>query len=171
MLLGSVYPTKGRVSVSEDVTPLLELGSGFHPDLTGRENIFLNGVLLGLPIAEVEVHLEKIVAFAEIGDFLDMPLRTYSSGMQFRLAFSIAVNSQPRLLLIDEVLAVGDEAFQMKCKHAINWFLEHGVTIILVTHNMSAVKDICSRAIWLDGGEIKKDGKPEMVVEEYLSHL
>jgi len=168
LILGTIYPTKGNINVSQKITPLLEFGAGFHPDLTGRENIFVNGVLLGLTKDEVLKNLKEIVAFSEIGEFIDMPVRTYSSGMYLRLAFSVAIHTAPELLLIDEILSVGDEVFQKKSKEALLNLIHRGVTTIFVSHQMSAVREICNRAIWLDGGEIRAEGESEKVVEEYL---
>jgi ABC-type polysaccharide/polyol phosphate transport system ATPase subunit len=168
LILGTIYPTKGNIKVSQRITPLLELGAGFHPDLTGRENIIINGVLLGLTKDEVMERMEDIVAFSEIKEFIDMPVRTYSSGMYLRLAFSVAIHTNPRVLLIDEILSVGDEAFQKKSKDALIGLIKEGVTTILASHNMAAIKDICNRVIWLDKGEIRGEGEPERVVEEYL---
>ena len=170
LILGTIYPNKGEVKVSQKITPLLELGAGFHPDLTGRENVILNGVLLGLTKDEVMKRMEDIVAFSEIGEFINMPVRTYSSGMYLRLAFSVAIHADPKLLLIDEILAVGDEAFHKKSKDALLQLIKGGVTTILVSHNLAAIKEICHRAICLDGGEIRAEGDPESVVEEYLRH-
>ena len=170
LILGTIYPTKGEIKVSQKITPLLDIGAGFHPDLTGRENILINGVLLGLTKDEVMERMEDIVTFSEIKEFIDMPVRTYSSGMYLRLAFSVAVNTDPKLLLIDEILSVGDEAFQKKSREALLRLIKGGVTTIYVSHNLSAVKEICNRAIWLDGGEIRGEGEPEKVVEEYLRH-
>jgi ABC-type polysaccharide/polyol phosphate transport system ATPase subunit len=168
LILSNVYPTRGRVSVSEKITPLLELGAGFHPDLTGRENVLINGVLLGLTKNEVMERMEDIIAFSGISDFINLPVRTYSSGMYLRIAFSVAIHMDPKLLLIDEILAVGDEAFQKKSREALLRLIKGGVTAILVSHNLPAIKEICDRAIWLDGGEIRGEGEPERVVEEYL---
>jgi ABC-type polysaccharide/polyol phosphate transport system ATPase subunit len=171
LILRTIYPTKGAIEVSQKITPLLELGSGFHPDLTGRENIILNGVLLGLTQDEVLERIEDIIAFSDIEEFIDMPVRTYSSGMYLRLAFSVAIHTDPKLLLIDEILAVGDEAFQKKSRDALLDLIHRGVTTILVSHNLNAIKEICDRAIWLDGGEIRAEGEPEKVVDEYLTCL
>lgn len=170
LILGTIYPTRGDVKVSQKVTPLLELGAGFHPDLTGRENILINGVLLGLTKDEVMKRAEDIIVFSEIVEFIDMPVRTYSSGMYLRLAFSVAIHIDPKLLLIDEILAVGDEAFQKKSKDALIGLIKGGVTTVFVSHSMPAVKEICDRVIWLDGGEIKSEGEPEKVVGEYLRY-
>jgi ABC-type polysaccharide/polyol phosphate transport system ATPase subunit len=170
LVLGTIYPTKGQVNVSQKITPLLELGAGFHPDLTGMENILINGVLLGLTKDEVIKRIDDIIVFSEIGEFINMPVRTYSSGMYLRLAFSVAIQVDPRLLLIDEILAVGDEAFQKKSKDALIGLIKGGVTTVFVSHNMIDVKEICDRTIWLDGGEIKAEGEPEKVVGEYLRY-
>jgi len=170
LILGNVYPTRGRVKVSEKIIPLLELGAGFHPDLTGRENILINGVLLGLTKDEILGKMGEIIAFSEIPEFIDLPVRTYSTGMYLRLAFSVAIHTDPRLLLIDEILSVGDEAFQKKSKEALLNLINGGVTTIFVSHQMSAIKEICNRAIWLDEGRIREEGGPERVVEEYLRY-
>ena len=156
--------------MSEQITPLLELGAGFHPDLTGRENILINGVLLSLTKNEVLERIDSIIAFAEIGEFIDMPIRTYSSGMCLRLAFSVVIHTEPRLILIDEVLAVGDEAFQRKSRDALRGLIKGGVTTIMVSHSLESVKEMCDRVIWLDGGEIRMAEEAEKVVEEYLRY-
>ena len=171
LILGTIYPSKGTIKVSQKITPLLELGSGFHPDLTGRENIMLNGVLLGLTQDEVLERIEDIIAFSDIKEFINMPVRTYSSGMYLRLAFSVAIHANPELFLIDEILSVGDEAFQKKSKEALLNLIHRGVTALFVSHNLDAIKEICHRTIWLDGGEIKTEGEPGKVVEEYQSYL
>jgi ABC-type polysaccharide/polyol phosphate transport system ATPase subunit len=171
IILGTIYPNKGEVIVSERITPLLGLGSGFHPELTGRENILINGVLLGLTKDEVEERTEEIIDFSEIAKFIDMPARTYSSGMYLRLAFSVAIHTDPRLLLIDEVLAVGDESFQKKSKEALHQLIKKGITTIFVSHKLSEVREICNRAIWLHGGEVMAEGDPREIVKEYRRQL
>ena len=170
LILGTIYPTRGNIKVCQKITPLLELGAGFHPDLTGRENVFINGVLLGLTRDEVAERMKEIAAFSEIGEFIDMPVRTYSSGMYLRLAFSVAINTDPKLLLIDDILAVGDEAFQKKSKEALLQLIKGGVTTIFVSHNLTALKEMCHRAVWLDTGEMRADGVPGGIVEEYLRY-
>ena len=170
LILGTIQPTRGEVRVSEQITPLLELGAGFHPDLTGRENILINGVLLSLTKHEVLERIDSIIAFAEIGEFIDMPIRTYSSGMCLRLAFSVVIHTEPRLILIDEVLAVGDEAFQRKSRDALRGLIKGGVTTIMVSHSLESIKEMCDRVIWLDGGEIRMEEEAEKVVEEYLRY-
>jgi len=168
LLLGVARPTKGSIEVSGKRTPLLELGAGFHPDLTGTENIIINGVLLGHTEAEVRARLDEITAFSELGDFIKMPIRTYSSGMQVRLAFSIAVHTSPEVLLIDEVLAVGDESFQKKSGKALLDLIKGGATTVYVSHSMEAIRKTCNRAIWLEQGEIRAEGEAGQVAEEYL---
>jgi lipopolysaccharide transport system ATP-binding protein len=170
LILGTIYPTQGEIKVSQKITPLLEMGAGFHPDLTGKENILINGVLLGLTKDEVLDRMEEIIAFSEIHQFIDMPVRIYSSGMYVRLAFSVAIHTDPKILLIDEVLAVGDEAFQKKSADALLALIQGRVTTIFVSHQMSAIRKICNRVMWLDKGEIRVAGEPEKVVEEYLRH-
>jgi ABC-type polysaccharide/polyol phosphate transport system ATPase subunit len=168
ILLGSIPPTRGSVTVSGRVTPLLSLGAGFHPDLTGRENAVLNGVMLGHTIREMRSRIGAILDFAEIGEFAGMPVRTYSSGMLMRLGFSVAVHTDPRILLIDEVLAVGDQEFQRKSGEELKRLIRGGVTTVLVTHDLGQVKELCDRAVWLEGGEIRVGGRPEEAVAAYL---
>lgn len=147
LLLGVARPNKGSIEVSGKRTPLLELGAGFHPDLTGIENIIINGVLLGHTEAEIRARMEAIIAFSELGEFINMPIRTYSSGMLMRLAFAIAVHTDPEILLIDEILGVGDESFQRKSGKALLDLIKGGATTVYVSHSMEAVKKICDRAI------------------------
>jgi lipopolysaccharide transport system ATP-binding protein len=167
MIAGVIKPCQGTVTIRERVSPLLELGSGFHPDLTGRENIELNGVLLGLSRHEVLARQESIIEFSEIRDYIDQPIRTYSSGMVARLAFSVVVHLDPKILLIDEILAVGDFAFQKKCLDIMKSFRGRGVTTILVSHAMSQVEEICDRVIWLEDRTIKACGSPAETIQAY----
>lgn len=162
-------PTQGRVVVNGKTAPLLELGAGFHPELTGRENIFFNGALLGLSRREITSRIEDIIAFAEIGEFVDSPIRIYSTGMVARLGFAVATSARPDVLLIDEVLSVGDAQFQEKCIQHMRSFQEQGTTIVLVSHSMARVKEYCQRAVWLDGGEVVAEGDSASVVETYLN--
>jgi lipopolysaccharide transport system ATP-binding protein len=162
-------PTSGSVSVRGKVSALLELGAGFHPDLTGRENIFLHGALLGLPQKEIEARYEDIVDFAELREFIDTPIKHYSSGMVMRLGFAVAINVDPDILLTDEVLAVGDEAFQRKCLDYIAGLRRRGVTIVFVSHALEAVRALCERAIWLHHGQVMADGPSGEVVDKYLA--
>jgi lipopolysaccharide transport system ATP-binding protein len=162
-------PTKGRVTVHGRVGSLLEVGTGFHPELTGRENIYLNGAILGMRRREIDEKFERIIAFAEVEKFLDTPTKHYSSGMYMRLAFSVAAHLDPEILLVDEVLAVGDAAFQKKCLGRMSEIAGEGRTIFLVSHNMSAIMRLCDRVMWLEGGCIRDIGEPARVVGEYLT--
>ncbi len=164
-------PTSGRITVDGKVSALIELGAGFHPDLTGRENIFLNGSILGMSRGEMEEKFEEIVKFAELERFIDMPLKHYSSGMQMRLGFAIATSMDPDILLIDEVLAVGDEAFQRKCLRRIADFKHRGKTIVFVSHDLGSVRRLCDRVIWLDEGVIRARGRPDEVIVQYLRDI
>jgi ABC-type polysaccharide/polyol phosphate transport system ATPase subunit len=167
LMLGTIFPSKGKVQTIERVTPLLELGGGFHPDLTGRENVVLNGVLLGLTQEEILGKLPGIINFSEIGEFIDSPVRTYSSGMYLRLAFSVAIHSKPRILIIDEVLSVGDEEFQKKSKEEMVKLIRGGVTTVFVSHDLQAVQEICHRVLWLDHGELVAEGEPSEIIKKY----
>jgi len=161
-------PTQGEARVYGRVGSLLEVGTGFHPELTGRENIYLNGAILGLRKAEIRRKFDDIVAFAEVEDFIDTPVKRYSSGMHMRLAFAVAAHLDPEILFVDEVLAVGDAAFQRKCLGKMSDVSRQGRTILFVSHNMAAVQQLCDRAIWLDEGRIRRDGPAKPVVAEYL---
>jgi homopolymeric O-antigen transport system ATP-binding protein len=160
-------PDEGRVAVNGRVAALLELGSGFHPDLTGRENVYLNASLLGLARRRAGQLFEQIVDFSGIGDFIQEPLRTYSTGMVMRLAFSVAINMDPDILIVDEVLAVGDQAFQVKCFDKIYQFRASGKTIVAVSHAHGMVQELCDRAIWLDHGEVVMTGDVQEVTGAY----
>jgi ABC-type polysaccharide/polyol phosphate transport system ATPase subunit len=160
-------PTEGRVLVKGRVAPLLEFGAGFHPELTGRENVYLNGAMLGFSQEEMNAKFEGIVDFAELWDFIDAPLRTYSSGMWARLGFSVATDVDPEILIIDEVLSVGDEAFQRKSKERINQFRDRGATIMFVSHNMAMIENMCQRTAWLDQGKLKAIGESPDVIAAY----
>lgn len=167
LMAGVLKPTRGKVFVNGRVSPLLELGAGFSNDLTGRENIILNGVLLGMTRKEVLKKMDAIIEFSELGEFIDQPVRTYSSGMVARLGFSIAVHIDPEILLIDEVLAVGDINFQKKCLERMMEFKDKGVTMVFVSHSMDDVKRICDRVMWIEDHRIFRIGRPEDVVDEY----
>lgn len=167
LIAGVIKPSGGKVRVQGRIAPLLELGAGFHFQLTGRENILLNSILLGLTRREAMEIMEDVIAFAELADCIDEPLHTYSTGMQVRLGFAVAVHIRPEILLIDEVLAVGDEPFQKKCLDRIARFRAQAVTILLVTHNMNHVLEHCDCAIWLENGRVAASGQPEAVVEAY----
>lgn len=171
LIAGVLEPSIGRVIVRERVSPLLELGGGFHPDLTGRENVLLKGVLLGLPRKFVSSKSDDILDFAELRSFADQPIRTYSSGMLARLGFSIITQLQPKLLLIDEALAVGDVRFKEKCYGVIEGFKKKGVTILLVSHSPYEIRRLCDRAIWIDNHRIKDDGPVGRVLGGYLKAM
>ncbi|MCO5297865.1 MAG: ABC transporter ATP-binding protein [Fimbriimonadaceae bacterium] len=167
-LMARVYkPTSGTVEIDGRVAPLLELGAGFHPDLTGEENVFFNGVVLGLTRKQVAQRMPEIVAFAELGDHIDAPVRTYSSGMLARLGFAVAVHVDADVLLVDEVLAVGDFEFEQKCYARIEEFRAAGGTILFVSHQLDAVQRIADRALWLKDGLIGAEGEPEAVLAAY----
>jgi lipopolysaccharide transport system ATP-binding protein len=164
-------PTTGRITVRGRVSALLELGAGFHVDLTGRENIFLNASLLGLDRRYIEEHFDSVVAFSELHDFIDMPVKYYSSGMYMRLAFSIAVHVQPQVLIVDEILAVGDQSFQEKCINHIYEMKRSGVTIILVSHSLDIMRKLCTRLVWMEKGIMRASDLPEVIIQEYLASL
>ena len=166
-----IRPTNGRVLINGRVSALLELGAGFHSDLTGRENINLNASLLGLDNQYIDAHFDSIVAFSELESFIDTPVKYYSSGMYMRLGFSIAVHVQTQILIIDEILAVGDQSFQSKCVNRIYEMKRQGVTIILVSHSLDVMRKLCSRLIWMERGEIRANGSPEELIQQYLMYL
>ena len=163
-----IYPNKGRITTNGKLTSLLELGAGFHEDFTGRENIYFNASIFGLTRKQIDEKIDEIIDFSELHDFIDNPVRTYSSGMYMRLAFSVAINVQADILLIDEILAVGDQHFQEKCFNKLKELKKEGKTIVIVTHSMNQVKQFCDRAVWLYKGEVRMDGKVDDVLEEYL---
>lgn len=160
-------PTNGRVRIKSRVSPLLELGAGFHSELTGRENVFLNATLLGHRRREIELKMDEILAFAEIGSFIDAPLRTYSSGMVARLGFAVATAWEPEILILDEVLSVGDEAFRHKCKIRMGNYQAHGTTILMVTHDMETLNSMCTRAAWLEQGKLQAIGEVKDIIKAY----
>jgi lipopolysaccharide transport system ATP-binding protein len=166
-----VTPTTGSATVRGQVAPLLQLGAGFDTELTGRENVFLNGALLGLSRVQIVEQFAAIIDFAELPDFVDVPLRAYSSGMAARLGFAVATAIQPEILLIDEVLSVGDEQFKEKCVAGMRDFSEHGTTVVLVTHDPALVTEQCTHVIWLDRGRVQSEGSPEEVVDAYHESL
>src|ERR1700723_3735780 len=164
-------PSEGRVTINGRVASLLEVGTGFHPELTGRENIFLNGAILGMTKKEIKGRFDEIVAFAEIEKFLDTPVKRYSSGMYVRLAFAVAAHLEPEILIVDEVLAVGDAAFQKKCLGKMGSFAQSGRTVLFVSHNMEAVRTLCHRCVWLRDGRLHKDGKADEIIEAYFNSI
>lgn len=166
-----IRPTVGSVTVSGRVGALIELGAGFHPELTGRENVFLNASIMGMKKKEVEAKFDDIVTFSELEEFIDLPVKHYSSGMYMRLAFSVAVHIDPDILFVDEILSVGDQAFQNKCLDHIYTLKRKGLTIVMVSHDMQMMRNLCSRLIWIDRGVMKMDGEPEEVLAAYNAHL
>lgn len=166
-----IFPNKGTIETNGKLTSLLELGAGFHPDFTGRENIYFNASIFGLTRKEIDARIQDIIDFSELGEFIDHPVRTYSSGMYMRLAFSVAINVDAEILLIDEILAVGDQHFQEKCYRKLKELKDSDKTIVIVTHSLDVVKDLCDRAVWIYKGELKLDGDPIYVIDEYLKQV
>ena len=167
-IAGVLEPSEGNIVVRDNIAPLIELGAGFDPELTARENIYLNGALLGYSNEFIDEHLQEIIDFAELHDFMDMPLKNYSSGMVARIAFAIATVTEPDVLIVDETLSVGDVFFQEKCENRIQHFIQSGnVTVLFVSHSMEQVERICQRAIWIEKGEQRMDGPVDEVVEAY----
>lgn len=162
-----IYPNKGSIKVNGKISSLLELGAGFHPDFSGRENIYFNASIFGLTKKEIDARLNDIIEFSELGEFIDTPIRTYSSGMYMRLAFSVAINVDADVILIDEILAVGDQRFQDKCMKKMLELKSQGKTMVFVSHSKEAVKFLCDRAIWLNKGVVQMDGKTKDVLKEY----
>lgn len=167
LVAGVMRPSSGSVSVVGRVASMLELGGGFHPELTGRENIRLNAILLGLRRKELKKRLDKIIEFSELGEFIDEPIRVYSSGMLAKLGFSVITQVDPDILIIDEVLAVGDVSFQRKCLNTIREFKEKGVTILFVSHNLADVEKICDKVIWIENHKMKEMGEANLVISNY----
>lgn len=163
-----IYPNSGEVKTIGKLTSLLELGAGFHPDFTGRENIYFNAAIFGLSKDEIDERIDDIIEFSELGDFIDSPIRTYSSGMYMRLAFSVAINVDAEILLIDEILAVGDQHFQDKCFNKLEELSKGDKTIVIVSHSLDSIKSLCNRAIWINNGEVAMDGESSKVIDEYL---
>lgn len=163
-----LYPNKGMIETNGKLTSLLELGAGFHPDFSGRENIYFNASIFGLTKKEIDERLEEIIEFSELKNYIDNPVRTYSSGMFMRLAFAVAINVNADILLVDEILSVGDEHFQNKCIKKMQELKQQGKTMVFVTHSMGSAKRLCNRAVWLRDGKIEMDGEPEKVIEKYV---
>ena len=166
-----IYPDKGKIEINGKISSLLELGAGFHPDMTGRENIYTNASIFGLTKREIDARLDDIIEFSELEEFIDSPVRTYSSGMYMRLAFSVAINVDADILLIDEILAVGDARFQAKCFNKMLELKKSGITIVIVSHDLGSIERLCNRAIWIENGKIKDEGIPHDIVAEYLDDI
>ncbi len=171
MLTRIMYPNEGSIRMRGRVSALIELGAGFHPDMSGRENIYTNAAIFGLSRREVNERMDRIIAFSELGGFIDNPVRTYSSGMYMRLAFSVAINVDADILLVDEILAVGDAAFQAKCINKLREIKASGTTIVIVSHDLSQIENLCDRSIWIKDGTIAMQGKPEQVHAAYLAYM
>ena len=171
LLAGIYVPDSGSIRIPGEIAPLLSLGVGFHPDMTGRENVKINGLVLGMSPRQIEDKFEEIVEFSELREFIDVPVRTYSSGMYVRLAFAVAVSVDPDVLLLDEILAVGDEAFAAKCIARMRELKKKGKTIVLVTHDPGTVLAWCETAIWMDRGSVRLHGSPQQVVDAYHEDL
>lgn len=166
-----IYPDKGHIEINGKISSLLELGAGFHPDMTGRENIYTNASIFGLTKKEIDDRLDSIIEFSELEEFIDSPVRTYSSGMYMRLAFSVAINVDADILLIDEILAVGDARFQAKCFNKMLELKKRGITIVIVSHDLGSIERLCNRAVWIENGKIKDEGIPHDIVAEYLDDI
>lgn len=171
LIAGIHRPTEGEITTRGRLSALLELGSGFHPDLTGRENVYLNGAMLGMSRAQMSGAMDEIIDFSGIGDFIDSQVKIYSSGMYVRLGFAVAVNVNPEILLVDEVIAVGDQEFQGRCMEHMNKLLAGGTTIVLVSHSSQLVIELCDTVGWLDHGRMLEIGDPQKVVDSYLAHV
>ena len=163
-----IYPNKGKILINGKLTSLLELGAGFHPDFSGRENIYFNASIFGLTKKQIDARLEQIIEFSELRDYIDNPVRTYSSGMFMRLAFAVAINVDADILLVDEILSVGDQHFQEKCIKKMKQLKAEGKTMVFVTHSLDSAKELCDRAVWLNKGVIKLDGNTNEVIEQYI---
>ena len=166
-----IYPNKGKIETYGKLTSLLELGAGFHPDFSGRENIYFNASIFGLTKKEIDARLNDIIEFSELGEFIDSPVRTYSSGMYMRLAFSVAINVDAEILLIDEILGVGDQHFQEKCFAKLEELRDSDKTVVIVSHSLDSLKKLCNRAVWICDGHIKLDGNTEEVFSKYLEQV
>ncbi|WP_169083614.1 ABC transporter ATP-binding protein [Paenibacillus sp. PL91] len=171
LLTGILYPDNGSINMTGKVSSLLELGAGFHPDFTGRENIFMNAAILGLSKKQIKSKLNEIITFSELQEYIENPVRSYSSGMYMRLAFSVAIMVEPDILLIDEVLAVGDAAFQQKCMEQLMKLKSKGTTIVFVSHDLGAMEKLCDRVVWINKSKIVDEGKPRRMIDKYLTYL
>lgn len=171
LLSGILKPDTGTIDIDGKISCLIELGAGFHPDMTGRENVYINSSIFGVDRKETERRFQQILDFSEIGSFIDERVRNYSSGMYLRLAFSVAINVDADILLVDEILAVGDINFSKKCIDKLNEMKNNGVSIVIVTHAVDMAKEMCDRVIWIEGGEIKAEGDPESVCNQYVNFM
>ena len=168
LLTKIIYPSSGSIELKGRVSSLIELGAGFHPDMSGRENIYINASIFGLTKKEIDERIEDIIDFSELRDYIDNPVRTYSSGMFMRLAFAVAINVDADILLVDEILSVGDQHFQEKCINKMKQLKKEGKTMVFVTHSLDSARELCDRAVWLCDGVLKLDGKTNEVIEKYI---
>ncbi|WP_304181550.1 ABC transporter ATP-binding protein [Leptotrichia trevisanii] len=166
-----IYPDSGSIKINGKVSSLIELGAGFHPDMTGRENIYINASIYGLTKKEIDSKLDTIIKFSELEEFIDSPIRTYSSGMYMRLAFAVAINVEAEILLIDEILSVGDANFQAKCFKKMQELKDSGITIVIVSHDLNTMKKLCNKVIWIESGKIKESGNADIVIPQYLNEI
>ena len=166
-----IYPDSGNIKINGKISSLIELGAGFHPDMTGRENIYINASIYGLTKKEIDSKLDAIIKFSELKEFIDSPIRTYSSGMYMRLAFSVAINVEAEILLIDEILSVGDANFQAKCFKKMQELKDSGITIVIVSHDLHTMKELCNKVIWIESGKIRENGDAETVISKYLNEI
>ena len=171
LLTKIIYPSAGSVVVKGKVSALIELGAGFHPDMSGRENIYINAAIFGLTKKQIDAKLDDIIEFSGLDEYIDNPVRTYSSGMYMRLAFAVAINVEAEVLFIDEILAVGDAAFQEKCFNKLIEIRDKGTTIVIVSHSLGQIEKICGRSIWIKDGKIQMDGKPAEVHAKYMEWM
>ena len=171
MLSKLLKPTSGEIRITGRVSSLIELGAGFHPDMTGRENIYVNASIFGFTKSEIDKKIDEIIRFSELEDYIDSPVRVYSSGMYLRLAFSVAISVEPEVLLVDEILGVGDAAFQRKCFNRVKAMTQSGMTIVIVSHSNGQIEQLCDRALWIDDGVIREEGHPRVVCEHYLQSM
>ncbi len=171
LLTRIMYPDSGSIEINGRVSSLIELGAGFHPDMSGRENVYINAAIFGLTRNEIEKRLQDIIDFSELQEFIDNPVRTYSSGMYMRLAFSVAINVDAEVLLIDEILGVGDANFQIKCFEKLQEIKRNGTTIVIVSHSLQQIEQICERSIWIHEGRIREEGIPQEVHQKYMSYM
>lgn len=171
LLTRIIYPNSGEININGRVSSLIELGAGFHPDMSGRENIYINAAIFGLTRKEIDAKVDEIIDFSELWDYIDTPVRTYSTGMYMRLAFAVAINVNADILLIDEILAVGDARFQEKCFNKMREIKARGTTIVIVSHSLEQIEAICEKSIWIEHGKIKAEGEPKQIHKQYLEFM
>jgi lipopolysaccharide transport system ATP-binding protein len=171
LIAGVIMPTKGEIKANGTIAPLIELGAGFHPELSGRENIYLNGVILGLSVKQIDKIINEIISFSELEDFIDTPVKHYSSGMYVRLGFAVAIHTDPEILLVDEILSVGDSNFQKKSFNQMRGFKEKGKTIVFISHNLRAIGEFCDKVVYLKNGKVEAIGETKKIIDMYVKDL